>query len=502
MSRVFIAVLSILFTNILAAQICGTPQQPLLTRVDFNKQSLQILERGALKYIPITFHLVAASDSTGAIQVEDVFRQLCSLNNQFEDQDAIYYIDRLNYIYNDAVYNMPASTAAKIQMRLRKDNNSVNVFITNKADSGNGTPGETLAYYDPNEDWIVAKKGQINGATSTLAHELGHFFSLAHPHAGWDCHPYTTEEYTNPVNVDFTIPCEGGGGSLLIELQDGSNCNVAGDRICDTPPDYNLGLLHQNGCAPNTSIKDKNGQVIMPITNNFMGYYRDCDSYSFTNTQKNLINTDFFTIQRSYIRTGKVPNTDSVEAPVIYITPINGEITPSDMDILLDWEDTPGATDYLVMVDRFPNFTNNPKKYFVSESELILDSLPILVTHYWRVWPYNESQTCAGYSPTQSFRVGTGVGVNEISEIENYRLSPNPAIRNGQTILTLTSLQNFDAELRIADATGHVFSQNRVVIPGGSSQHPLETTGLTAGIYFIILHSKSDILVERLLIMK
>jgi hypothetical protein len=42
-------------------------------------------------------------------------------------------------------------------MRLRKDNNSVNIFICNSADDGSG-PGVTLAYYDPQEDWIVTVK--------------------------------------------------------------------------------------------------------------------------------------------------------------------------------------------------------------------------------------------------------------------------------------------------------------------------------------------------------
>lgn len=501
MSRVFIAFSLFLMSEILSAQICGTPQAPLLDRTDINKKSLQILQRGVEKYIPLTFHLVADSDSNGAIQVEDVFRQLCNLNAQFDDQEVTFYIDRLNYIYNTAVYNTPASSAATVQMRLRKDNNSINIFITNKADSGSGTPGEVLAYYDPSEDWIVSKKGQINGASSTLGHELGHFFSLPHPHAGWDCYPYTTEDYTNPINVDYTIPCDGGGGSVLIELQNGTNCNTAGDRICDTPPDYNIGLLHQNGCAPNTSVKDKNGQVITPITNNFMSYYRDCDTYTFTNTQKNLMNTDFFTVQRSYIRTGKVPNTDSIEAPVQYISPINGELTNSEDNILLDWEDTPGATHYLLIIDRFPSFTNNPQKFFVTESEFVIDGLTPLQLYYWKVWPYNESQTCALYSPTQNFRVGTGVAVNEIKDINNYIVSPNPITSDMYALLTLSSVNTFEGEVSITDATGHLYSKNAITVPAGVSQHQLQTQGFAAGIYFVILHSKNGILVERLLIM-
>lgn len=500
MSRLLVAAFFLLFTQIISAQICGTPQLPLLERVDLNKKSMLIHQRGAVKYIPVTFHLVANSDSVGAVQIENVFDQLCSLNEQYADQEAIFYIDRLNYIYNTAVYETPSSSAATIQMRLKKDNNSVNVFITNKADSGNGGPGETLAYYDPQEDWIVSRKNQINGGTKTLAHEVGHFFSLPHPHAGWDCHPYTDEEYGNPVTAEFTIPCDGGGGSLSIELQNGSNCLTAGDRICDTPPDYNIGLLHQNGCAPNSSIKDKNGEVITPIVTNYMSYYQDCNSWSFTTTQKNLMNTDFFTVRRSYIRTGNIPDTDTVTGPVNYITPINGELTPGDNNILLDWEDTPGATQYLVIIDRFMGFTFNPQKFIVNESQVIIDSLTLLTTYYWKVWPLNETRTCAGYSPTQNFRVGTGTGVNEIGEVEGYTLSPNPVVSHDAS-LTLTSVKSFDAEVIITDISGHVFSRKHLIIPSGISQHALETKDLYPGIYFVMLQSKSGVLVERLMVM-
>jgi hypothetical protein len=212
------------------------------------------------------------------------------------------------------------------------------------------------------------------------------------------------------------------------------------------------------------------------------------------------MNNNFFAPQRLYIRTGYVPNQDSVEAPVTYISPINAETTPTYTDILLDWEDTPGATDYMVIVDRFPMFTNNPQKYFVEESQLIIPELPENVLFYWKVWPYNESETGAGYSPTQSFRVGMGTGINEISEINDYFLSPNPVEGKNQTWLTLSSEKDFDAELKITDAAGHIFSQSHLTIPSGTSQHVMDTHDLPAGIYFIIMHSQSGVLVERLLI--
>jgi hypothetical protein len=486
--------------QVVNAQFCGTPQAPLLERTDAHKASLQVIQRGVVKYIPITFHLVANTAGTGRIIEDNVLRQVANINEQFADQEIIFYIDRFNYFNNDAVYETPNSAAATTQMRLRKDNNSVNVFITNKADSGNGGPGVTLAYYDPQEDWIVARKANIGGGSSTLAHELGHFFSLAHPHAGWDCFPFTLEDYTNPVNVDFTLPCnDGGGGSVRIELQNGSNCNTAGDHICDTPPDYNLGLLFQNDCDQNTIVRDKNGELITPMTNNFMGYYTNCSDYEFTTTQKSLMNTDFFSLQRLYIRTGVIPNTDSVEGPAVLLSPINNQETSGPTDILLDWENVAGAEQYMVIIDRLQSFTFTPQRFFVDESHVVIDALLPGVTYFWKVWPYNESQTGEGYSAAESFVVGTGVGVNEISDINAYAILPNPASEGVDNFLSLTSANAFKADLILSDASGKVISKESISIPAGSSQHVLQTRSLHAGIYFVTLHSSQGILVERLL---
>ncbi len=490
------------FTSLASAQICSTPQEPLLERTDENKKNMISRERGAIKYIPVTFHLVAATNGTGRVTEEAVLSQLANLNVQFADQEIIYYIDRFNYFNNDAVYNTPASTAARFQMRLQKDNNSINVYITNMADSGSGGPGVTLAYYDPSEDWIVSRKNQIGGGSSTLAHELGHFFSLAHPHAGWDCNPYTMAVYGNPVVLNSTLPCDGGGGSMLIELHNRSNCNTAGDRICDTPEDFNLGLFHQNGCAQNNTIMDKNGEVIKPMVNNFMGYYRDCSSYEFTPTQKNLMNTDYFTGQRLYIRTGYVPNTTPVTESVTYINYIGGEETPGASNIMLDWEDVPGATHYLIVYDRFSSFTFNPQKAIVTASQFTIDGpLTTGILYHWRVWPYNESQTGAGYSPTQNFRVGTGVGINEIVEIQEYAITPNPSSGFSTPVMTFSSTITFDAHLGISNLSGKTLASSRITIPAGMSQQSLPTSGFPAGIYIVTLHTPRGRLVERLLIM-
>jgi len=504
MFRFSLLFFALFLVRLASAQWCGTPQDAIMPYLDANLANMVSSQRGALKYIPVTFHLVADAAGNGRVEEENVLKQVLNFNNNFVDQEFIFYIDKFNYFNNDAVYNNPSSTLARTQMRIRRDNNSVNIFICGNADDGSG-PGETLAYYDPQEDWIVTRKNEVNLMAKTLNHEVGHFFSLAHTHAGWDCWPFTLTDYTNPINQDFTKPCEEGSsaGSLLIELHNRSNCATAGDKICDTPEDYNLGLLYDPGCNENQVIRDKNNQLITPDVTNFMSYYSGCDTSVFSATQKTLINTDFFTPRRLYIRTGVVPNTTPVTDPVNYISPINGQESNGIEDIVLDWDDVPGANRYLIIYDRFQTFTFNPTKVFSNNSTFTIPGpLGLGQTIYWKVWPYNESRTGAMYSATQNFKVGEGTGINEISNIREYVLSPNPAAGNEPVTLTLGTQQAFDAELRIMDAANRVLSAEKVNIPSGETALPIKTDGLSAGVYFVTLNAASGRLVEKLLILE
>ncbi len=96
-----------------------------------------------------------------------------------------------------------------------------------------------------------------------LAHELGHYFGLAHPHAGF-------------------IP-----GQTLASDED---CYNTGDGICDTPIDpqctHNMTTCEAT-CSPAT---DPLGMPYRPLTNNLMSYYGDCRN-QFTTNQRTRMST-------------------------------------------------------------------------------------------------------------------------------------------------------------------------------------------------------------------
>ena len=457
-----------------------------------------------VKYVPVTFHLVANDNGNNRAREEQVLAQIASLNAQYADQEFIFYIDELDSIDLTLLYNDPSHPTSAFQMRFARDQNAMDIYVTLNANNSNEGPGTTLGYYSPLNDWIVMRKSELNGFSSTLAHEAGHFFSLPHPHLGWECEPYDNDLHGNPVSSNFT-PCNSG---LLVELQNGSNCSNSGDFICDTPPDYNFGFgwsFQGDECAEyNRNIMDPNGDVVDPMETNVMGYFENCDEYMFTNTQKNIMASDFNGPDRSYLRTGNVPNTTPVTEDVSYQFPINDELADASAQLLFDWDDVPGANQYLFMVDRFSTFTFMPERRLISDSEVIIEELQQQdgVRYYWRVWPFNESQTGAGWSATQTFVTGDPSAVKEISSINVFNIYPNP-VKGGETFnLHVETIQDFSADIRLIDISGQAVRAYGVKSfeADATNSEILSIHGLSEGIYFVQLISSAGIKTEKLIL--
>jgi hypothetical protein len=211
-------------------------------------------------YIPIKIHVIRTSHGTGGISEYELEEAINNLNALFANAFMEFTIcDDINYIDSDSFY----------QFSLNKENALVNenykkgVLNIYFSDIIINNSDENICGYTYNKDdydiIVIQNDCATNG--SSLAHEVGHYFSLIHTH-GSD------------------------NNQLTQELVNGSNCAETGDQICDTPADPKLTIKNVNNfCRYIGNETDANGALYVPDTKNIMSYsMKGCRSH-FSNEQ-------------------------------------------------------------------------------------------------------------------------------------------------------------------------------------------------------------------------
>ena len=483
----------ILTVGIMSAQVCGhVATQTDIDRLLKNKEAFNsgsVTKSIVTSYVPVTFHIVRKSDGSKGITEDKVLEQLCSLNEDYADQDVVFYLKdgTFNYINSTFLYETPANDAVSnkiLEGKLGPGKNSMNIFICESAESGSQLGGVTLGYYSPFLDVIVMKQSEVNGVSATLAHEAGHFFSLMHPHNGWDQVAWDAGDHGIPL-TSSTAP-----GGVLAELADGSNCENAGDFLCDTPADYNLGFGWP-GCTNYTGgCQDVTGALLDPQEINFMGYFNGCSSYIFTDDQKNMVMADYESAGRSYIRVGYTPN-EAVLQQTTLNTPIGGETTAGYNEVFIDWAEVDNAIGYFVELR-----TGITKTYYLVEaSEMTLTSLASNKLYNWKVMPYTELGSCVGYTAGETFRTGLNTS---LKEFENIDLNVYPTVINDGAF-TISTSESFDADLKIVNIAGQVVSTTSQNLAKGANSLQISSE-LAKGIYFLNIQSEGRNSVHKLMV--
>lgn len=456
--------LGLFLTLNLSAQnnvFCGMNSQELKIQSNKAWQLQKAIRSGALGHkvedtylIPIKFHLVADDNGNGRILQHHVLEQLCYLNQAFSDHDIQFFVkdNSFNEIDNSVIFDGPRTQGAEIRMTGQRDDAALNMFLTDKADT-QGSLGTTLGYYSPTRDWVVLRIDQFtDGYNSTIGHEVGHFFSLLHPHNGWDDEPWNASDHGNPVNRSSI-------NNVEIECQDRSNCETAGDFLCGTMPDYNFGFGHPD-CDYEIQVTDPCGDVVNPDEQLFMGYFLNCSdfSYYFSDDQAEQMIANIESSERDYLQNSFMPGNEPGLANLN--SPSNASNLSYNQGIRFDWDDVSGANRYLLQISNRNAFrdANIVHSAFYSTSEALIDELPGNQNYHWRVFPVNEYHTCPNFAEIQqfTFRAGLGTSTLELSEGTSISILNN-VIRQGQAIeLELKGHGAFDISFQVIDVSGKV----------------------------------------------
>lgn len=162
--------------------------------------------------------------------------------------------DEINYIANNTYNQLDFSfftedDAIYLLSDLSLGEDAIDIFIAPNTHTGWGT----LPYLD--DSFVIIKNDAFTNS-STLAHEIGHYFNLFHTHRG-----------ENSGIFIFGLP------DPANELLDESNCGKpnVGDEICDTPPDpLYRDLFDSNGnplvsnAQPNNHWSNSQGELDPP----------------------------------------------------------------------------------------------------------------------------------------------------------------------------------------------------------------------------------------------
>ena len=137
------------------------------------------------------------------------------------------------------------------------EKNVINVYLVSGLYNQSSADICGFTYMPPSQNGsIFIKKSCLIG--SSLTHQMGHLFNLYHTHE--------------------TIL-----GTELVARP--GNCNVAGDRCCDTDADPNIEGMVNTNCIYTGTAKDQNNTFYMPSTKNFMSFSNDYCRCFFSNTQ-------------------------------------------------------------------------------------------------------------------------------------------------------------------------------------------------------------------------
>lgn len=215
--------------------------------------------------VAVSIHLIEGPNgqNVGNFTITEVEQEIEKVNQVFAGAGINFFICGTPRIIQGA--NIYDFTTGNELNRSYYIPNTINIYFANDliSNSGLGLCGYAqFPFVDIPENRYVMMNKLCSTDGATLTHELGHFYGLFHTH-------------------------ETRFGQ---ELVDRSNCTTAGDRICDTPADPNLGSSSlMSGCNYIGEITDQKGASYMPPVSNYMSYApADCQHF-FTADQEKVI---------------------------------------------------------------------------------------------------------------------------------------------------------------------------------------------------------------------
>lgn len=214
--------------------------------------------------VPVTIHFVVAPGfNEPGLSYEQVEAAINGANRVYGASGIFFYICGSPRVI-DGAFTYNPTTAAAVN-RQNYVPNTINMYFMDDlfiSDDFRLLGFAEFPYFASVENRAVYLDKEFVTDGATLIHELGHFYGLFHTHE-----TFMGREFVN-----------------------GTNCETAGDLLCDTPADPNLGTPgFLAGCQYVANVGDPNGDPYTPPGANYMSYAPSACVREFSTQQQALI---------------------------------------------------------------------------------------------------------------------------------------------------------------------------------------------------------------------
>lgn len=461
---------------------CGNSSEISDWLIRYQRNPEQYARPEGIVYAPLTIHIVGETNGAGYISIHQLMDAFCTLNSDFEPSGIQFFIaGELNYIDNSDWYSYGAFSTGAQMMAAHRVENTLNCYIVGDLmencgyASGAGTALDKNCLFPDDHTW---------------AHEIGHMLSLPHTFRGWEGYEHL---YAEPAPAFIN--------DRPVEKTDGSNCHFAGDRFCDTPPDY---LNFRWSCNEDSeSIQeqhDPDGVSFRSDGTFIMSYSNDECANRFSGEQIGAMQASLMDEWASLAFGSNLPG-DIPDAPITLTAPVGGAIAPGGAEVVLSWEAVPNATHYIVEVARLPDIPFTVAKQTVTTNSATITGLQAGKRHYWRIRPYNPRFTCTAFSPVEQFITEDALAVSQPGYLSYLEAYPNP-LPSGQGLrVDIQAPQPFDARIGLFSATGaRVKDWGRHPVREGEQVMEFSAEGVAAGLYLLQVDTPGGRVLEKIVV--
>ncbi|MCZ4410316.1 zinc-dependent metalloprotease [Cryomorphaceae bacterium 1068] len=215
------------------------------------------------KFIPVHWHF--ADGIAWSPPYSEARAALARANNAFSETNIRFYECGTSVIGANW-YSFESESEEGAMINTHNIAGVLNVYVVNEIEDGGcgyaNFPGTDPPNSNNGNNFVVMDIDCMDeDGDTTLEHEFGHIFDLAHTHeTAW-------------------------GQELVTRTGPTANCTSTGDRFCDTPADPNISGDVSSSCVYTGGGADANGDSYVPSTSNIMSYSRKECRTDFTPSQ-------------------------------------------------------------------------------------------------------------------------------------------------------------------------------------------------------------------------